>query len=69
MHSKGRVIMRERWRKSSHSGAENDCVELIVQQDATRIRDTKNRDGGTVTISVLGWTEFLDAAHNGEFTC
>jgi hypothetical protein len=59
--------MCECWRKSSHSGADNECIELIVQQDATRIRDTKNRDSGTVTVSALGWTEFLHAAQTGDF--
>jgi hypothetical protein len=30
------------WRKSSFSGADNNCVELSMRRDTTGIRDSKN---------------------------
>jgi len=48
------------WRKSSYSGAEgNECVELAVGAHDTAVRDTKNRDGGTLRFNSTAFTAFL----------
>ena len=48
------------WRKSTHSGGEsNDCVELASDSGIVAVRDTKNRDGGTLALSAAAWQEFL----------
>lgn len=46
-----------RWRKSTFSEASgnSDCVELARDQALTAIRDSKNPDGGTLTIPDDGW--------------
>ncbi len=47
------------WRKSSHSsngGA--TCVETASDSGSVLVRDTKDRDGGTLSITVHGWTAF-----------
>lgn len=49
------------WRKSSQSNPENACVELSVGAERTGIRDTKNRDGGTLTVSAASFSAFLAA--------
>jgi hypothetical protein len=47
-----------RWRKSSYSnGGENACVE-VVSTDGVLVRDTTNRDGGTLTFSAEAWGRF-----------
>lgn len=46
------------WRKSSHS-ADADCVEVALAQ-VVRIRDTKDRPGGTLEISTRSWDAFLE---------
>lgn len=50
------------WRKSSHSGAGNDCVEIALAGTLARVRDSKNPDGGTLRFGTTGWTTFLTAA-------
>jgi hypothetical protein len=52
------------WRKSSDSGTENACVELKLPSESSEsvsVRDTKDRDGGTLTFSARQFAAFLDA--------
>ncbi|MCR6487078.1 DUF397 domain-containing protein [Amycolatopsis sp. OK19-0408] len=46
------------WRKSTYSGQEADCVEVALAQ-VVRIRDTKDRPGGTLEISTRSWDALL----------
>lgn len=45
--------MKTDWRKSSRSGAINDeaCVEVAGVIDGVAIRDSKDPDGGRLTVS------------------
>jgi hypothetical protein len=54
------------WRKSSQSNADNACVELSVGSARTGIRDTKNRDGGTLTVGAASFRTFLASIKSGE---
>jgi hypothetical protein len=46
------------WRKSSYSnGGENACVE-VASTDSVLVRDTTNRDGGTLAFSAEAWKRF-----------
>lgn len=47
------------WRKSSRSGAGNDCVELVVGRSGAAVRDSKNADAGHLVFRVAGWQAFL----------
>ncbi len=47
------------WRKSSFS-ANGNCVEVAVQ-DVILIRDSKNPDGGIISVSSSVWQEFIQA--------
>ncbi len=51
-----------RWRKSSHSGGGNDCVEIAVVADTAAVRDSKNPAGPTLRFGPAGWTAFLGLA-------
>lgn len=55
------------WHKSSHSGGNNECVEHRVGKVAGggsrhEVRDTKNRNGATLTFSGEQWAAFLNQA-------
>lgn len=49
------------WRKSSHSGAGNDCVELVVGRSGAAVRDSKNTESGHLAFADIEWAEFLGA--------
>jgi hypothetical protein len=46
------------WRKSTYSGSEENCVEVSLGS-VSRIRDTKDRSGGTLAVSAAAWGAFL----------
>jgi hypothetical protein len=46
------------WRKSTYSnGGSNACVE-VASTDGVLVRDTTNRDGGTLALSTGAWERF-----------
>ncbi|MER7015573.1 DUF397 domain-containing protein [Saccharopolyspora sp. NPDC000359] len=47
------------WRKSSYSGEESNCVEVSTASDLVGVRDTKDRDGGTLMFPTRAWDGFL----------
>ncbi|ACU35431.1 MULTISPECIES: DUF397 domain-containing protein [Actinosynnema] len=47
------------WRKSTHSGAGNNCVELAVGRTATHVRDSKNPGHGRLTFADRPFRAFL----------
>lgn len=49
------------WRKSSHSGGGNDCVEVALTGDGTAVRDSKDPGGGAFAVSASGWRGLLAA--------
>jgi len=50
------------WRTASYSGANGgECVEVASAADAVLVRDTRNRDGGTLSVSASAWRAFVAA--------
>ncbi|MFJ4620025.1 DUF397 domain-containing protein [Streptomyces sp. NPDC088812] len=48
------------FRKSSHSQAESNCVEVAVTADHGRaVRDSKQQNGVLLTVSRDGWQAFI----------
>ncbi|TQM81668.1 uncharacterized protein DUF397 [Saccharothrix saharensis] len=52
-------MIGQTWRKSSRSGSDAQCVELAVTDRVTGVRDTKNRDGGTLVFGAKAFAAFL----------
>ncbi|MCE6996812.1 DUF397 domain-containing protein [Saccharothrix sp. S26] len=52
-------MINQTWRKSSRSGSSAQCVELAVGARVTGVRDTKNRDGGTLVFGARAFSAFL----------
>lgn len=54
------------WRKSSRSGAGNDCVELVVARIGAAVRDSKNPEAGHVAFAATGWDAFMGFVKDGR---
>ncbi|HSX02386.1 MAG TPA: DUF397 domain-containing protein [Candidatus Saccharimonadia bacterium] len=69
MHpTKGRVdLAQAQWRKSQLSGAIGNCVEVAFVDHHVAVRDTKDRDGGTLLFTQAEWAAFVGGVRNGEF--
>ncbi|MDD6792839.1 MAG: DUF397 domain-containing protein [Thermobifida fusca] len=54
--------MNVQWRKSTHSSGVNDedCVELGQLSSAIGIRDSKNPDGGHLTLTTAEFADLID---------
>ncbi|WP_374105383.1 DUF397 domain-containing protein [Streptomyces sp. ISL-36] len=48
------------WRKSSHSGANSNCVETGRLRGATVVRDSKNPSGPALHFTVHAWGRFME---------
>ena len=60
-------VTRAIWRKSSHSGSGNQCVEVARIGAAFAVRDSKNPSGGHLTFDAAGWNAFLDGVKHGSY--
>ena len=52
--------MKLRWRKSSYSGGEGNCVEIADHPNRVFVRDTKDRTGPTLRFTPHAWRVFAD---------
>ncbi|MFJ2295918.1 DUF397 domain-containing protein [Streptomyces sp. NPDC087894] len=47
------------WRKSSYSGSDGgQCLEVAAHPAAIHVRDSKNPEGPTFTVSPTAWSAF-----------
>ncbi|MFI5954451.1 DUF397 domain-containing protein [Cryptosporangium sp. NPDC051539] len=61
-------VHRSRWRKSTRSGTNGNCVEVGTARAAIGVRDTKDGGRGPVlAFTRPAWTAFLDGCKAGEF--
>jgi hypothetical protein len=55
------------WRKSSHSGGGGgQCVEVASTPAAIHVRDSKDRQGPTLTFSPAAWASFVAYAADAQ---
>ncbi|MFI6300026.1 DUF397 domain-containing protein [Nonomuraea sp. NPDC050790] len=55
------------WFKSSYSATNGACVEVAgLPGGRVGVRDTKNRSGGTLAVSLDAWRDFVEAVKSGD---
>ena len=48
------------WRKASYSNGSGQCVETASGAGVVLVRDTTDRDGGTLAIEQGAWMSFIN---------
>lgn len=65
----GAPSFQPNWRKSSHSGGSNQCVQVAdnVPGGQVWVRDSKNPDGDVLHFTSAEWKAFVAGVRDGEF--
>lgn len=61
-------LSTSRWRKSSRSGGQEECVEVADLRGGQRaVRDSKNPTGPALIVAPAEWAAFTTGIRDGEF--
>lgn len=50
--------MADDWRKSGYSNGQAQCVEVGRSETVIAVRDTADREGGTLAFTAAAWRAF-----------
>jgi hypothetical protein len=50
--------MKSKWRKSSYSSAQGNCVEVAGNGNRVFVRDTNDHNGATLSLTPDAWRRF-----------
>lgn len=56
-----------RWKKSSRSGAWNNCVEVAALETTWAVRDSKDPTGPNLTVTAAQWSAFTASVRTDQF--
>lgn len=59
-------LTNARWRKSSRSSANGQCVEWAELDQTVAVRDSKNPDGPVLLFTPGEWAAFVEGVKDGE---
>lgn len=60
-------LLGAKWRKSTRSQANGDCVEMADLGERIAIRDSKNASGPTLCFTRNEWLKFIAGIKGGSF--
>ena len=60
-------MLDEKWRKSTRSGSNGQCVEVRRVDDTVQVRDSKDQAGLVLTFTLAEWAAFTDGTKSSEF--
>lgn len=55
-----------KWKKSSFSGKETNCVEVAGAGSSVYVRDSKDRGGTVLKVSAASWLAFIADVKNSR---
>lgn len=56
----------DRWRKSTRSTGQSNCVEVSYRETVVLVRDSKDPLGPVLSASTAAWRTFLAVISDGE---
>jgi len=56
-----------RWRKSSYSSDDGNCVEVAELNGGRAVRDSKNPGGALLRFTAAAWSVFTAGVRAGQF--
>ncbi|MFG2913105.1 DUF397 domain-containing protein [Kitasatospora sp. NPDC048298] len=56
-----------RWKKSTYSGGNGDCLEVATGEDIRYVRDSKDPTGPALAFSAAAHSSFIAAVATGRF--
>lgn len=62
-----KMVLDEKWRKSTRSSHDGSCVEVRAEGGDVQVRDTKDRSGSVLSFTANEWDAFVEGVKDGEF--
>jgi hypothetical protein len=61
-------LSRAKWRKSTHSAGNGNCVEVAEVSGQVAVRDSKDSHGPALLVTAAAWQNFICATKEGTIS-